>query len=119
MKHRVTKVHPNDNVLVALANLEEGERVTYNGSEFVLASRVPAKHKFVTTDMQPGDPVTMYGVLVGKAEKPIPKGGVITTFNLKHAANSFEVGERKLQWNKPDVSKFRNRTFLGYNRADG
>lgn len=119
MKHRVTKVHPDDNVLVALANLEEGEVVSWNGSEFHLPNRVPAKHKFVTADLHPGDPVTMYGVLVGKAEKPITKGGVITTANLKHAANGFEVGERKLQWNRPDVSKFEHRTFLGYHRPDG
>ena len=116
MKHLVTKVHPDDNVVVALENLQEGERVAYDGTEIVVASRVPAKHKFVTADLQPGDPVTMYGVLVGKAEKPIPKGGVITTSNLKHAANGFEVGERKLQWKKPDVRKFENRTFIGYLR---
>ncbi|MBD0286598.1 MAG: altronate dehydratase, partial [Flavisolibacter sp.] len=119
MKHRVAKVHPDDNVVVALVNLEEGERVAYNGSEYVLTSRVPAKHKFVTEDLQPGDSVIMYGVLVGKAEKPIPKGSVITTSNLKHAANDFEVGERKTQWQKPDVSRFQNKTFLGYHRADG
>src|SRR3712207_1167772 len=102
MNHRVTKVHPDDNVLVALNNLEEGETVAYDGSEYRLPARVPAKHKFVTDDLKPGDPVTMYGVLVGKAEKPIPRGGVITTANLKHAANGFAVGERKLQWQQPD-----------------
>jgi altronate hydrolase len=119
MNHRITKVHPNDNVLVALTNLSEGETVSYNGDSYTLPSRVPAKHKFVITDLQPGDEVYMYGVLVGKAQHPIPKGGVITTSNLKHAAYGFEIGERKLQWPKPDVSKFQNRTFMGYHRADG
>ena len=119
MSHIVTKVHPEDNVLVALANLQEGDTVTYNGSEFKLPGRVPAKHKFVTKDLQPGDEIKMYGVLVGKAQHPIPKGGVITTSNVKHAANSFELGERKLQWQQPDVSRFASKTFMGYHRADG
>ena len=119
MNHRVTKVHPDDNVLVALTNLEEGEKIKFDGDEYQLPNRVPAKHKFVITDLQPGDEVKMYGVLVGKAEKTIPKGGVITTSNLKHAANGFSIGERKFQWKKPDVSKFQNKTFLGYHRADG
>src|SRR2546423_8239313 len=119
MNHKVTKVHPGDNVLVALTNLEEGETVVYNGSQYKLPGRVPAKHKFVTTDLQPGDEIKMYGVLVGKAEKLIPKGGVITTSNIKHAAGNYEVRERKLQWHKPDVSRFQNTTFLGYHRADG
>lgn len=119
MNHRITKVHPADNVLVALTNLSEGETVSYNGDSYTLPNRVPAKHKFVTADLQPGDEVYMYGVLVGKAQQPIPKGGVITTSNLKHAAYGFQIGERKLQWSKPDVSKFKNRTFMGYRRADG
>lgn len=119
MNHRVTKVHPDDNVLVALVNLEEGETVNYNGSNYQLPSRIPAKHKFVTEDLQPGDTITMYGVLVGKAQSRIPKGGVITTSNVKHAANNFEVGERKLAWRKPDISRFEGRTFAGFHRADG
>jgi altronate hydrolase len=119
MNHRVTKIHPDDNVLVALTNLEEGEVVTYNGYDFKLPNRVPAKHKFVTAPLQPGETVTMYGVLVGKAEKPIPQGGVITTLNLKHAAHGFAIGERRLQWKVPDVSKFKDRTFMGFHRPDG
>ena len=119
MNHRVTKVHPDDNVLVALTNLQKGEKVSYNGDDYVLVDAIPAKHKFVVEDLQPGDPITMYGVLVGKAQSLIPKGGLIATSNVKHAASGFEVGQRKLNWQKPDVSKFQNRTFLGYHRADG
>ena len=119
MNHRVTKVHPDDNVLVALTDLQKGEKVFYNSNEYLVSDTVPAKHKFVTEDLQPGDPITMYGVLVGKAQSVIPKGGLISTSNVKHAASGFEVGERKLMWPKPDVSKFQNKTFLGYYRADG
>jgi altronate hydrolase len=61
----------------------------------------------------------MYGVLVGKAQEPIAKGGWISTKNVKHASNTFTVGERKTDWIKPDVSKFINRTFNGYHRSDG
>ncbi|HEX2608963.1 MAG TPA: altronate dehydratase family protein [Flavisolibacter sp.] len=119
MNYKVAKVHPEDTVLVALTNLEEGEVIGYEGETYPLPGRVPAKHKFVIRDLKPGDEVKMYGVLVGKAEKPIPRGGVITTSNLKHAASGFEIGERKPDWKAPDVSKFRDRTFMGYHRADG
>ena len=119
MNYKVAKVHPQDNVLVALTNLEEGETVIYNGDIYKITSRVPAKHKFVVEDLQPGDAVKMYGVLVGKAEKPISKGAVITTSNVKHASSEFEVGERKVNWRAPDVSRFVDLTFEGYYRADG
>jgi altronate hydrolase len=119
MNHRVTKVHPDDNVLVALTNLEKGDTVAYNGNSYLMADYIPAKHKFVTEDRNPGDIITMYGVLVGKAQTLIPKGGLISTSNVKHAANGFEVGARKLTWPTPDVSKFKDRTFMGYHRPDG
>ncbi len=119
MNHKVTKVHPHDNVLVALTNLEEGEQVSYNGEDYTIIGKVAAKHKFVTEDRWPGDELFMYGVLVGKAQTFIPRGSAITTANVKHAANNFEVGERKLNWPRPDVAKYKDKTFLGYQRPDG
>src|SRR4051812_14614350 len=112
MNHQVTKVHPDDNVLVALNNLKKGDRVAFNGSEFILSDSIPAKHKFVTKDMAAGDAVIMYGVLVGKAQTNIPRGGLISTCNVKHAANSFEVRERKTGWKQPEVSKWKDKTFM-------
>jgi len=119
MNHKVTKVHPADNVLVALTNLGEGTVVNYDGEDYTIIGKVPAKHKFVTKDIMPGDELFMYGVLVGKAQHFIPRGSAITTSNVKHAAKGFEVGERKLGWPKPDVSEFKDKTFMGYHREDG
>lgn len=113
------KIHPADNVLVALSDLGVNDKVLYNGHEYTLINRVPAKHKFSIKDLKEGDEIFMYGVLVGKAQADIPAGARITTDNVKHAANSFSVGERKTNWHKPDISKFSNRTFNGFHRADG
>ena len=115
----VLKVHPADNVLVALIPLPKGEKVVYQGEEYTIQEIVKAKHKFATTDLAAGDPITMYGVLVGKAQEPIKKGGLISTSNVKHAANDFTVGERHTNWVIPDVTAFAGRTFKGYHRADG
>jgi altronate hydrolase len=119
MRQRVLKVHPADNVIVALANLPKGESITYNGDTYILQDAIGAKHKFFTTDMQPGDSVIMYGVLVGKAQEFIPRGGLMTTANVKHAAEPYAYRGAKFEWHAPDVSKFRNRTFNGYHRSDG
>ena len=77
MNHKVTMVHPGDNVIVALTSLKEGDEVTYSGEDYTIIGNVAAKHKFVTNDMQPGDKIYMYGVLVGKAQNFIPRGSVI------------------------------------------
>jgi len=117
--NRILKVHPDDNVLVALSNLSAGESVKYNGSDITFTDNIPAKHKFVIKDMHAGDPIIMYGVLVGKAQSDIPKGGLISTLNVKHAVEDYSYRGRKYEWKAPDVTKFINRTFNGYHRADG
>ncbi len=119
MKQKLVKVHPGDNVLVALTNLSKGELVHYNGDEFVLQDDIPAKHKFVTTDLNAGDVVEMYGVMVGKAQSAIKKGGIISTANLKHAAEPFVYRKVNYEWKAPDVSKFSNKSFNGYHRSNG
>ena len=115
----VLKVHPADNVLVALTNLEKGKVISFEGQEYTIQETVKAKHKFATTDLATGDPITMYGVLVGRAQQPIKKGGLISTASVKHAASDFTIGERHTEWVMPDISAYSGRTFKGYHRADG
>lgn len=119
MSQKVLKVHPDDNVIVALQDLRKGETVSYNGADFTLADDIPAKHKFFTQDMKQGDEVIMYGVLVGKAQINIPRGGLMNVFNIKHAADKYDYRGVKYEWKAPDVSKFKNKTFNGYYRSDG
>jgi altronate hydrolase len=119
MKQVVLKVHPKDNVLVALQNLTKGQTINYNGENYVLQDSIPAKHKFFTSDMNTGDAIIMYGVLVGRAQQFISRGGLMTTGNTKHAAQPYDYHGVKYEWHAPDVSKFKNRTFNGYHHSDG
>lgn len=119
MKQQVLKIHPKDNVLVALTGLEKGTTVAFEGTEYTLQEDIPAKHKFFMNDMQPGDEVMMYGVLVGKTQTHIPRGGRMTTENTKHASGGYDWHNTTYDWQPPDVSKFSNRTFNGYHRKDG
>lgn len=116
---RVLKVHPKDNLLVALTDLFKGEIIIYNDEKVTLLDDVKAKHKFLTTDLKQGEEIIMYGVLVGKAQTDLQAGNIINTQNVKHAANTFEIGERNTAWDRPDVSKWANATFNGYHRPDG
>ncbi|MGN6163487.1 MAG: UxaA family hydrolase [Flavisolibacter sp.] len=119
MTPKVLKIHPLDNVIVALQDIAKGETVVYNGVPYQMVDAIPAKHKFFTRDMNAGDEVVMYGVLVGKAQSFIPQGGLMTTFNVKHAAEPYSYQGSNYQWKAPDISKFRNKTFNGYHRSDG
>src|SRR5688500_13089891 len=119
MKQVVIKIQPKDNVLVALQDLLKGDKISYEGNEYILQNDIGAKHKFFTTDMHAGDKVIMYGVLVGTTQSDVPKGGLMTTDNTKHAADPFTYRPFHYEWHAPDVSKYKNRTFNGYHRSDG
>jgi altronate hydrolase len=113
------RIHPHDNVLVALQNLEQGTQITFEGNTFTLADRIAAKHKFAINELKTGQEIYMYGVLVGKTTSTIPQGGLLSTQNVHHASDGFHLGERKLSWHQPDTRSFDSKTFNGYHRADG
>jgi altronate hydrolase len=119
MRSRVLQLDSRDNVLVALADLKRAESVEWAGRHHVLKSDVPAKHKFATTDLAPGDRVVMYGVLVGEAVKPIAAGELLTVSNIRHQAASFHQQSELFHLSPPDVSQWRRTTFAGFPRSDG
>lgn len=119
MKNKILKVHPDDNIIVALDTLKAGDEVQFNGSTIQLLEDIPTKHKFSERDFAVGESIFMYGVLVGKATRPIPQGTRIRQENVTHQASDYKVGARNLNWAKPDNSRFKNRTFNGFHRADG
>ncbi len=65
MADKVLQLDSRDNVLVALTDLKQGERVEVSGKSYTLVSNVPAKHKFATQDLAAGADVIMYGVSGG------------------------------------------------------
>ncbi|MGB3007999.1 MAG: altronate dehydratase family protein [Chitinophagaceae bacterium] len=119
MPELVLKVHPKDNVIVALKDLSNGQAIKYDGAEYLMQEDIPAKHKFFMHDMNTGDEVIMYGVLVGKAQMGIKKGSRMSTENTKHAVEPYVYRKVNFEWQAPDVSKFAGRKFNGYHRSDG
>lgn len=120
MKRKVLKVHPQDNVIVALTDLKKNETVEENGQIYTLQEDIPAKHKFTETALETGDAIRMYGVLVGRAKQPLAAGMRISVGNVQHAASDFKLAEqRKTDWHTPDVGAWQQRTFQGFHRADG
>jgi altronate hydrolase len=119
MHDKVLQLDPRDNVLIALADLKQGESIEFSGKTHTLVTNVRAKHKFTTEDLAVGSNVTMYGVLVGKAFKPVQKGEVLTLGNIRHEASQYHEKSEEFHWNPPDVTSWKQRKFLGYRRSDG
>ncbi|WP_115814104.1 UxaA family hydrolase [Flavobacterium aquicola] len=119
MKRLVVKMHPKDNVLVALTDLQKEDAVVFESETYILKETIKAKHKFYMADMTATAEVIMYGVLVGKVQCDVSKGSLMTTENLKHAAEPYGYKKSSFSWQAPDVSKYKDKTFKGYKRKDG
>src|SRR6478736_701788 len=119
MSSRFLKIHPSDNVFVALTDFKAGEQLDINGHLLKLVDNIPAKHKFLDKPLNVDEEIIMYGGVVGKVSKPIAAGAAIGTHNVKHKATPFSGRTKSYHSTPPDVSKFRNKTFMGYHRADG
>jgi len=119
MKQAFLRIHPKDNVLAALRDIEKGSDINFDGNSFNAKERIPAKHKFTFQDFAKGEQIIMYGVLVGEATKPIGKGERISMENCVHASMEYGVNGEQLAWQAPDVTKWEDTTFNGYHRADG
>ncbi len=118
-KRLVIEMHPKDNVLVALTHLAAGQIVDYRGEQFTMLEPIQSKHKFYTDDLTKGASVFMYGVLVGTTQSDVSRGSLVTTANLKHAAEPYTYREINFSWEKPDVSAFASKTFNGFVRSNG
>lgn len=119
MANRFLKIHPADNVFVALTDLKKGETISHKSLSIKLVEDVPAKHKFTEKAFQPDDEIFMYGIVVGKAIQPIAQGGVVGVHNIKHKAAPYSGKTKSYSWTPPEVSKFSRKTFMGYHRSDG
>jgi altronate hydrolase len=119
MNGKVLKIHPQDNVLVALAPLSRGEKILFEAIEYELRDDVEAKHKFFMQDLKQDEAIYMYGVTVGKVVCRVKKGERMTIDNTKHAAEPYAFRNLQQQWQAPPIEKFQHLTFNGYHRSNG
>ncbi|MEP3390107.1 MAG: altronate dehydratase family protein [Reichenbachiella sp.] len=113
-------INDTDNLGVALTDLKSDTSIRVNEKEVTLKQDIQAKHKFALKDFTEGDEMYMYGLVVGTAKYPIKQGEAITVENTAHKATEFTGKTNgEFKWTAPDVSRFENRTFNGYHRADG
>lgn len=118
-KLNVLKINKDDNIVVALTDLDQGVYVDVDGEEVMLQNAVKAKHKFVIKDIVKDENVIMYGLIIGTAKTDLVKGEVISTENVSHKTSKISERVPMAIWNGPDIEKWKERTFLGYHRKDG
>jgi altronate hydrolase/galactarate dehydratase len=111
---RFIKLHPDDNVGIALDELAIGDIAA---DRVVLTTSVGKGHKFTLTEIAKGGLVRRYGQVIGSASEEIPAGAHVHVHNLAMAeqALDYAIGEGVV----PVTASNDLRTFMGYRRADG
>ncbi|MDF2588771.1 MAG: Altronate dehydratase [Anaerocolumna sp.] len=111
------RINKNDNVAVALRDLDKGTKVHLENLCITLLDTIPSGHKFALTNFSKGDDVIKYGYPIGLATEHINPGQWIHIHNICTKLNDIinynynPVGDTV---NKKDKS-----FFLGFRRENG
>ncbi|MGA2807814.1 MAG: altronate dehydratase family protein [Terracidiphilus sp.] len=119
MTRTVLQLDPRDNTAVALVPLAAGTVVQLGGQSIPVIQAIPQKHKLALVDIEPGGLIFLHGMVVGEAMEAIPRGGLLTTRNVRHRAGAYSAVRQPAKFATPDTSAWMERTFMGYRRADG
>ena len=121
LKNKILKIHPKDNIIVALFDLKEGEILILEDKKISLKTDVNKKHKFALKNLNKGENIYLYGVVVGKAIRPIKKGEAINSKNISHHTQEYYLPKNLKKISTPNLSnnEYKNKTFDGYHRQDG
>lgn len=112
------QINQDDNVIVALHDLEVGKEIQLENTIIKVATDIPAGHKVAIKEISQGDMILKYGMPIGHAIVDIGVGQHVHTHNTK--TNLSDVIEYKYdQVLTKNVFENENRTFMGYKRVNG
>ena len=112
-------LHANDDVVIAVENLESEATIRVAGTLLQLRQAIPAGHKIARRRVQKRSPVHRYGQVIGYATADIQPGDHVHIHNLEvgHGARDYEPGvdARPVTLIAPE----QQRHFEGFARPDG
>jgi len=112
------KVHPEDQVAVALNDLKKGEKLIIDGRAIILKEDIPMGHKIALRHFNINDDIIKYGYSIGRTITNIEVGAHVHTHNLKTNLKNnleYEYNPKKTELN---IAR-ENKTFSGYLRSNG
>ena len=77
---RLSKV---DNVLVACCDLQKGERIFFEGTTYDMEEFVGLGHKIAANDIESGEPIVKFNVVIGSSLSKIKKGEHVHVHNME------------------------------------
>ncbi len=117
------RIHPDDDVVVALKTLEAGEQLDLGAVSIEVRDAVPRGHKVALRGIRKGNEVRKYGWPIGRATQDIEPGAHVHSHNLAtQLAGPDDYGEPPPHASAASARPGASRTgptFMGYRRPDG
>lgn len=79
----VLRIHPNDNICVALHPMEAGTKIVCGSIQFELAHDIRLGAKLALMPMTAGSTILKFGEPIGLLTEDVELGGYVHTHNLK------------------------------------
>lgn len=115
---KVLRLHEQDNVAVALADLKAGETVAVAGKEITIQQEIKAGHKLALVELPAGYEVKKYGYPIGRTTCPVAAGQWVHSHNLQSGLGEIKEYTYRPRLYPPAPGK-KDLTFQGYRRPDG
>ena len=114
---RALRIHPEDNVAVALEPIRADETISVEGAEVTARQDIPQGHKAALFSISAGEAVVKYGYPIGRAKTAIEPGEWVHTHNLGTSLDiSTAIAAQVVQGGPSPLPP---EHFQGYRRAGG
>ena len=115
---RYLKINQDDDVVIALDDLAEGEIIDVGGKCVTLKERIDKGHKVALHPIAEGENVIKYGYPIGHATRPIAEGEWIHSHNIKTNLSD-EIEYTYTPKIAPKHYPKDERVVMGYERKNG
>jgi altronate hydrolase len=117
---KVIRLHPKDNVAIALGGLHKSQLIAFEGEMLEVLSDVCDMHKIAVEDIASGQQITKYGQLIGHASADIKRGEYVHAHNcamseIDRTYDDFCKNAVATEY----VPEEKRASFQGYRRSNG
>ncbi|MGK9163407.1 UxaA family hydrolase [Bacillus subtilis] len=112
------KIHKQDNVLLALRDIQKGERLHADGVSIEVKDDIKRGHKIALQSIKENDSIIKYGSPIGHASQDISIGEHIHVHNTKTNLSDIQSYSYTPRFDENPYTN-ENRTFKGFRRENG
>lgn len=114
---KLIRIHPRDNVAVALEDLSRGAVLSIDGMTLTASEPIQRGHKLALIPIPAGSQIVKYGCAIGLAKEDVAPGQWVHVHNVRTGLS--ERGEYAYCHKTYDLPQVSPHTFQGFRRPGG